>query len=262
VLLNLLWSLLSLPWLVLTVLLITLGWAQLTAGHGLLAVLLAGVGCAQVLLSPVSAALWAVAAGWSDDRATPVKAIFPAVKRYFGRGLAVWLVFSLVLFLLSINAHFYGAWLGAVPLLGALVRGLMLWAYLAVFLMSIYALPLLVQRDLPARRVIRDSALLVLDNLIYSISLAIAAGVVMALGLISGAGFFFLAVSLTAVIANTGLRQLLGKYRAAVERSGEAGGGGRPRTWKEVFAQQDRAPEEAEEETRGWKDLWKPWGDR
>lgn len=260
VLLNLLWTLMSLPWLALAVLLVALGWAQMIAGHGLFAVMLAGTGLLQVLLSPVSAALWAVTARWCDYRTAPVKTFFPALKRSFGRALAVWLVFSLAAFLLSINAYFYGAWLRAIPFLGALVSGLMVWAYLAVALMGVYALPLLVQRNLSVRGVIRNSFLLVLDNLFYSLVLALAVGVIVMLGLISGAGFFFLAVSLAAVIANTGLRELLRTYRTAENRPRKSD---RPRTWKEVFAQQDRAPkEDDEEETRGWRDLWKPWEDR
>jgi len=258
VLLNLLWTLLSLPWLALAILLLALGWGQMAAGHGLFAVMLAGTALLQVLLSPVSAALWAVTARWSDYQAAPVKTFFPDLKRYFGRALGVWLMFSLAVFLLSINAHFYGAWLASLPLLGALVSGLMIWAYLAVALMGMYALPLLVQRDLSVRRVVRDSFLLILDNLFYSLVLALAMGLVAVLGLASGAGFFFLAVSLTAVIGNTGLRELLRRYRADEEQPEVKR---RPRTWKEVVAEQDRAREETEEETRGWRDLWKPWED-
>ena len=258
VLLNLLWTLLSLPWLALALILAALGWSQMVAGHVLFALMLAGSGLLQALLSPVSAALWAVTARWCDYQPVPVKAFFPALRRYFGRALAMWLIFSAAAFLLSLNAYFYGTWLDAVPFLGALVSGLMIWAYLAVILTGMYALPLLAQGDLSIRRVVRESFLLVLDNPLYSLVLALIAGLVAMLGLISGAGFFFLAVSLTAVITNTGLRELLRSYRATEERPGEKD---RPRTWKEVYAQQDRAQQETEEETRSWRDLWKPWED-
>ena len=247
------------PWLALAVLFVALGWGQMVTGHGLFAFMLAGIGLLQVLLSPVSAALWAVTARWCDYQEVPVRAFFPALRSYFGRALAVWLVFSLVAFLLSINAYFYGAWLEAVPFLGALVSGLMIWAYLAVALMGMYALPLLVQRDSSVRRVLRNSFLLALDNLFYSLVLVLTVGLVVALGLVSGAGFFFLGVSLTAVIANTGLREMLRAYRTAGEPPGERR---KPRSWKEVYAEQDRAREGSEEETRGWRDLWKPWQER
>jgi uncharacterized membrane protein YesL len=259
VLLNLLWTLLSLPWLALTLALIALGWSQMVAGHGLFAVMLAGTGLLQILLSPVSAALWTVTARWSDYRAAPVRDFFPALGRYFGRALVVWLIFSSAAFLLSINVYFYGALLSSVPFIGALVGGLMVWAYLAVTLMGLYALPLLVQQDLSVRLVARDSFLLVLDNLLYSLVLVLAIGLVVVLGLVSGAGFFVLAVSLAAVIANTGLRELLRKYQAAGEDPREKR---KPRTWKEIYADRERAREDAEEETRGWRDLWKPWEDR
>jgi len=81
---------------------------------------------------------------------------------------------------------------------------------------------------------------------------------VLALGLVSVAGFFFLAVSLTAVIANTGLRELLRKYRAGTDQEEQR----KPRSWAEVHATEEQTRGTAGEETRGWRDLWKPWESR
>jgi uncharacterized membrane protein YesL len=257
-LLNLLWSLLSLPWLILAVLLLALGWGQMVIGHGLFGLMLAGVGLQQLLLSPVSAALWQVTAHWAHYRMAPVRDFFPALRRYFGRALALWLCFSLAAFLLSINVYFYGTWLGGVPFLGALVSGLMIWAYLAVALVGIYALALLVQMDLSVGKVLRNSFLLASDNVLYSLVLAFSVVVLLLIGLISVAGFFFLTVSLTAVVTNTGLRELLRKYQMPEEQEKEV----KPRTWREIRAAQEREQGQGEEETRGWRDLWKPWEDR
>jgi uncharacterized membrane protein YesL len=256
-LLNLLWSLLSLPWMALAVLLVALGWSQVVAGRGLFGLMLAGVGLQQLLLSPVSAALWQVTAYWAHYRTAPVKLFFPALRRYFGRAMALWLCFSLAAFLLSINVHFYDAWLVSVPLVRAVVIGLIAWAYLTVVLMEVYAQTLLVQRNFSIRSILRNSFLLVADNVWYSVALTLSAALVMLIGLISGAGFFFLAIGLMAVLTNTGLRELLRTYRSPEEPKEQ----GKPRTWAEVRAAQERAGER-EEETRGWRDLWRPWEDR
>jgi len=260
VLLNLLWSLLSLPWLVLALLLVALGWGQIAMGHGLFGLMLAGVGLLQCLLSPVSAALWQVAALWADYRTAPVKVFFPALRRHFGSALILWLCFSLTALLLSVNVYFYGAWLGGVPFLAALISGLMVWAYLAVALMGIYALALLAQQHNSVRSVLRNSFMLVLDNLFSSLVLALSVVIVLLFGLVSMAGFFFLAVSLTAVIANTWLRELLQQYR--IREEGKAERERKPRSWAEVHAARERTREAAGEETRGWRDLWKPWEER
>jgi uncharacterized membrane protein YesL len=256
-LLNLLWSLFSLPWLILALLLVALGWNQMRLGHGLFGLMLVGVGLQQLLLSPISAALWRVTADWAHYRMVPVKLFFPALRHHFIRALVLWLCLSLVVLLLSINVHFYGARLEALPFLRALVTGFMLWAYLAVVLMEVYVLSLLAQKDLTVRNVLRNSFLLVADNLGYSLVLAFLAALVMLLGLISGVGFFLLAVSLVAILTNTGLRELLRRYRPP-EDPGEQK---KPSTWAEVLAAQER-DQEREEEPRGWRDLWKPWEDR
>jgi hypothetical protein len=87
-----------------------------------------------------------------------------------------------------------------------------------------------------------------LDNFWYTLVLGLLMGVVMVAGLVSLAGMLFLAVSLVGVIANTGLREVLKQYRPQPQETG-SGSAGEGR----------RAGKPNEEETRGWRDLWKPW---
>jgi uncharacterized membrane protein YesL len=244
ILLNLLWTVCSIPWLALGALLITVGWGQFLLGRGLLGIMVTAAGIQQLLLSPVSAALWAVTAHWAHGRAAPVSAFFPALRRFFGRALVLWLGFTLVALLLGLNAYFYKNVLPDIPLLGAFVSGIMVWIYLFASLVQIYVLSFLVQEDGSLKRTVRRSLLVMFDNFLYTFVLGFLMSVVLAAGLVSLAGLLFLAVSLTGVIANTGLREVMKRYqpRAAQTAAGDAGG--------------DRR---AGEETRGWRDLWKPW---
>jgi uncharacterized membrane protein YesL len=248
ILLNLLWALFSLPWLMLAAWLVAFGWGRFLQGPGLLGLMVAAVGIQQLVHSPISAALWKVTAQWAHYRTATVRSFFPALRRYFSRSLGLWLCFTVSALLLSLNAHFYRNALRSVPFLGAFVAGLMVWAYLFLALVQIYALAFLVQEDLSVRNTLRRSLLAVLDNLRYTIVLSLSMTFVLLLGLISLAGLLFLAVSLLGIMANTGLREILKRYQKEPADS-------KPKTWAQVRQQQGRA----EEEPRGWRDLWKPW---
>jgi uncharacterized membrane protein YesL len=250
VLLNLLWSLLSLPWLAVAALMLMFGAGQLTAGRPLFGLMLATTGIEQLLISPISAGLWAVAAGWSDYRTATTRVFFASLRQLFLRSLGLWLLFTIAALVLAINAVFYHGLLGDVPILGAFAAALMGWAFLFICLLQVYALALLVRDRLPLKEILRRSALLVLDNIWYSVCLFLLISLILLIGLISVAGLLFLGVGLIAVIANTGLREILKKYQPQE-------GPERPKTWAQVR----EAEAGAEEEPRGWRDLWKPWAD-
>jgi len=248
IILNLFWSLLSLPWLGLTFLLLSLGWTQIAAGRALLGLMIAMVGVQQLMVSPVSAALWAVTARWAHYQGVAVKEFFPALKKFFGRTLGMWLVFSLSPLLLALNVAFYHRLPGKLAFLGAFAAGLMGWAYLFLCLVQVYALPLLVQEDLSIKKTLRRSTLVVLDNVWYSLFLALLVSAVLLVGIVSVAGLLFVSVSLAGVIANTGLREILKRYEPEKKEQ-------RPKTWAEIQEAQNKV----DEEPRGWRDLLKPW---
>jgi len=248
ILVNLFWSLLSLPWLGLTALLLTLSWTQLAAGRALVGLMLFMVGIQQLMVSPVSAALWAVTARWVHYGGASGKEFFRNFKKFFLRSLCLWLFFTLIAFLLVLNAAFYHHLPEKFSFLGAFAAGLMGWAYLFLCLVQVYALPLLVQEDLTVKSVLRRSALLVLDNIWYSLCLALMVFAVLMAGVVSVAGLLFLTVGLAGVLTNTGLREILRKYEPEKRRPGR-------RNWAEIRERQGKA----EEEPRGWRDLWKPW---
>ncbi|MCK4273044.1 hypothetical protein KAX22_10345 [bacterium] len=248
ILLNLFWSLLSLPWIAVAVLLLTVGWTQITAGRVLLGFMIALIGVQQLMVSPVSAALWSVTARWAHYQEAGAREFFPALRKLFGPSLGLWLFFSLAALLLALNVFFYEHLSGKLTFPGAVAAGLMVWVYLLLCLVQIYALAFLVREDLSIKEILRRSILVVLDNLWYSLCLALLVGIVLLVGVISIAGLLFVCVSLTGVIANTGLREVLSRYEP--ENKDE-----KPKTWAEIREAQNKMAEE----TRGWRDLWRPW---
>ncbi len=248
VLLNLLWSLLSLPWLCLSFFLLLVGWTQIVDGRLVMGLMVAATGVQQLLATPVSAAVWAVTARWSNYQQASVGDFFPALRRFLGRSLMLWSLLTLSALLLALNIAFYQHLPGRLDVLGAFAAGLMVWAYLLLSLVQMYALPLLVQEDLPLKKCLRRSVLLMLDNLWYSLCLGLMACSLLLVALVSVAGLLVIAVGLMGVLTNTGLRQILKRYQPQrTER--------KPRTWAEIR----EAEGQGEEETRGWWDLWKPW---
>ena len=248
ILLNLLWALLSLPWLGLALLLMTIGWDQIIAGRLLLGIWVAVVGVQQLMVSPVSAALWAVTARWAHYQGAAVREFFPALKKYFARSIGLWLLFTLGALLLALNASFYQRLPGKLAIPGAFASGLMGWAYLFLALLQVYTFPFLVLEDMSIRGSLRRSALVTLDNMGYSLSLLLLTGAILLIGVVSVAGLAFVCVALVGVLTNTGLRQILKKYEPRRERE-------KPKTWAEIREAQNKV----EEESRGWRDLFKPW---
>ena len=248
VLLNLLWSLFSVPWLALAALLLMAGAGQFTAGRPFFGLMLAIAGIEQLMISPISAGLWAVAARWSDYQVTATRDFFPFRRRHFFRSLGLWLLFTVGALVLAVNAVFYQGLLGDVPILGAFVAALMGWAFVFICLLQVYALALLVHDQLSLKKILHRSALLVLDNIWYSVCLFLLISLILLIGLVSVAGLLFFSVGLIAVIANTGLREILKKYQPMEKTE-------KPKTWAQVR----QAETSAEDELRGWRDLWKPW---
>jgi len=250
ILLNLLWSLCSIPWLALAALFLMAGAGQFTAGRPFFGLMLAIAGIEQLMISPISAGLWAVAAQWSDYQATATREFFPLLRQHFFRSLGLWLLFTVCVLVLAVNAVFYQGLLGGVPILAAFVAALMGWAFMFICLLQVYALALLIQDQLSLKKILRRSALLVLDNIWYSVCLFLLISLILLIGLVSVAGLLLFSVGLIAVIDNTGLREILKKYQPQEKTE-------RPRTWAQVR----QAETGAEEEPRGWRDLWRPWAD-
>ena len=164
-----------------------------------------------------------------------VKQLGGAFRRHFVPALRLALFDLVVAALLWFNVDFYshlGSW---ATLPGFLLAGLMIWVAGFWILMHAHLLPVLVGGERRFAHLLRKSALLTLDNLGYTIGVTVQALALLAISLLTGAGFLLVGGSLIAVLLSTGHRELLAKYAPP-------------------------APgEEDPAETRGLRDLFRPW---
>lgn len=158
----------------------------------------------------------------------------PLLKRV--TGLIVLLIF-LSLLLLA-NIYFYRSLLQQASGVGFTfifsgMLGLMLWLALFFLMFTFYVFPVLFQLSSDFKVTIKNSFFLMMDNLKVSFYLLFSWLIWLAAGLATGVIGVFLSLAVIAVITNTAVREVLAQYR----------------------------PEGLvdDEETRGVRDLLKPW---
>ncbi len=138
-------------------------------------------------------------------------------------GLVYFLVDVLIAALLVANVRFYFtstlgilgtpvSWLGkgvrVGHLLGLLwVSPLTLWG-----MMQLYAPALLIEQDIGVGQGLRRAAVLVLDNVLFSLGFAVVAVLLTGLLVVSGVGMFALFAGAMAVLTNNAVRVLLLRY--------------------------------------------------
>jgi uncharacterized membrane protein YesL len=177
-----------------------------------------------VFMGPATAAAWSVAA--AIVRRDPVSPrSFPAALRMqWLSGLLFFLVDGGIGWLLVANVQFYlGSTLGVLgrplPALGEGMRvghlvgflwlaPLVLWA-----LAQIYALPLLVADRRGVGAALRRAALLVVDNVWFTLALAVIVVGLSGLLILTGVGAFVLLPGLLAVLTTNATQTLLARYQ-------------------------------------------------
>ena len=133
------------------------------------------------------------------------------------------------------NVDFYSQFGGRATVPGMLLAATMVWVGAFVALMHVHVLSLIVHGERSLRAVLRKSALLVLDNPVFTVGIAVQALSVAVLCIVTGAGLVLALGSFLAVLLTTGHRELLKKY----------------------FPDSPEASEAAE--IRVFRDLVKPW---
>ena len=222
---NLLWSLLSLPWIGAAYMLLRFGFSL----GGLFlpgAVVLAGV---LLFGSPATVLLFIVCAFWARRDELNLRELLLTGRRFFWRATALGGSLIVATGLILVNMVFYqhlGGWLGA------LLSGLMIWLLLLAGIMALYLFPVLVTQEGSVWATLQQSLLLAVDNLKMSLALLLGTIFFLAVGLASGLGLFCGVVTAWALLMTMVLRALLPKY------TGEA------------------LPVEA---PRGLRDLIRPW---
>ena len=103
-----------------------------------------------------------------------INIFFKGIFKYFWKSIGLMLLNSSVFILLYFNIHIYLKYLTPeIPVLGLLLLGFVLWAGLLFCLMQIYMIPLLITRKISLFKIFYQSFLLVTDNVIFTIAVAI-----------------------------------------------------------------------------------------
>lgn len=133
------------------------------------------------------------------------------------------------------NTDFYGHLRGGLAVGGTALATLLIWSAAFLLLMHAHLHALVAGGERSLRRLLKKSALLVLDNPGFSVGITLQALVLAAVCLITGVGLPLILASLHATLLATGHRELLKKYFPDSPEAQEA------------------------QETRTLRDLWRPW---
>jgi uncharacterized membrane protein YesL len=182
--------------------------------------------------------LFSITAKIANHENITLKEYASPLRKYLKRVVSLIAVLVFLMLLLAANLYFYNAMLhqtsgAAMTFIFSGMQGLMLWLALFFIMFSFYIFPVLFQLDSDFRVTLKNSFFLMLDNLKVSFYLFFSWLFWMFVGVATGIVGFFLSLSVIAVIGNTAVREVLAQYQ--------------PKGL------------EADEETRGLRDLLKPW---
>ncbi len=231
--LNLLWFLASLPWF----LAIWSAGRLLISGFGAVGFVTAlEAGFAVIWLNPATLTTMFCATRWVRYQSVERADVWRFFIAQWVPGIALSTAAALALVALGANAAFYlrASWM---PRFAALfLAGVMLWAQIA-FLLAVFwfGLNRAAGDGAKLRKVVRDSIVLTFRYPARSVGLFISTVVLGAAVALTQVGLVFIAVSLAAVFAATGRRELL--RVANPERSEEnPNAPEEPRTFRDLFA--------------------------
>ena len=182
-LINLIWSLLNIPYLILAYGLWQIGFnfggVYLWAGV-LLAVDL-------VFHSPITLIIYSSAANWVRGHENKLSTSFAVLKKYFLRAQLLQFISLLGKLILVMNVSFYSQmsdWIGL------LLTGLMMWALFIFLIFSFQIYPLLVTQETTVINTIKFALMLSISHPIQTIWNFFVFVLYALLGLISGVGLF------------------------------------------------------------------------
>lgn len=192
-----------------------LGWIAFTLGW--------------VALGPTTLAAWAVGNRIARSSSARLRDFIDGLRRWLIPGLLFFLVEVFLTTLLVANVRFYfSSTLGVlghpIEALGKGIRvghlvalawlsPLTLWA-----LMQVYFPALIIEQGVGMGRALRRSALLVLDNIFFSLGLATIVIVLLGLLVLSGVGMIALFAGVLAVLTSNAVRELLSRYTTPTDQ--------------------------------------------
>jgi len=236
IVLNMLWLVLAAPWFFVSFVAFRLlvGWLG-SVGFitGCFATLVA------LWLNPASLTILAAATAWADYRSAKGGNLWAFFRARLVHGL--WLSFAgfLIATMLGVNAAVYLRLGGIWRWVGLMIAGIMLWAMLALAGVTFHlGLALARDRELRLREGIRRAVVLALTLPAQSLVLAGASVVLAVVLFFTGVGLPLMLFSLPAILAATGEREFLKRFRTYVPDQEEA---------------------DHLEEVRSFRDLLHPW---
>ncbi len=232
IVLNLLWFLVSLPWF-----LATWGVGRLLISRlgavGLVTALAAGFGA--IWLNPATLTTMFCATRWVRYQRVERGDVWRFFRSQFAAGIALPIAAALVLVVLGVNAAFYlrASWIPRFA--GLLLAGAMLWAQIASLLVLFwFGLNRASGDGARLREVVRDSIVLAFRYPARSAGLFISTVTLGAAMALTQVGLLLIAMSLAAIFAATGRRELLrGEKLERTEENPDAPE--EPRTFRDLF---------------------------
>ena len=151
-----------------------------------------------------------------DERDGSLGDFFWGIRQHAARAVAIGLLFVFAAASLSTSTWFYAQMLReSAPWLGYALSGVALWCLLFAGLMALLVMPALVQKKGGIFATLKLSALLVLDNPVFALGLAIQMLALTALCLAVFPLFIFLYGPLAAALTGSAYEMLARKYAAA-----------------------------------------------
>lgn len=185
---------------------------------------------------------------------------FRGMALYWGRAVGLGALFVAVAICLATSVWFYAAtFKNSVPWLGYGLSALAAWLLLFEGLMSLAALPALVQKKGSLRETLKLSALLVLDNPLFFVGLAVQVAAFTALALLVTPVLFFLYGGVVGVMVTSAYEMLSRKY-AAREQAVDSAHAAALRA-RGMSAARSGVPDDEDDDylNRGVRDLLFPW---
>ena len=185
-----------------------------------------------------------------ETRDGSIRAFITGMRQYAWRAVGVGTSLTMAALCLGTSMFFYAYTLQSwAPWLGYALSAIALWGLVFSLLCGMFAFPALVQKRAGVIPTLRLSALLVMDNPVFSLGLALQFAV---LGLISFVPPVLLCLSpAVAVVLASSAYEILSRKYAALEVHAKNGGSGKP-----VIDFNDAGDDYL---SRGLRDLLFPW---
>jgi len=226
---------------------------------------LAAAGLFLIFAVPMPAAgLLSFLADISDDSEPAFRDIFAGLRRHYARLASLTAVFVLAFEVLAANFLFYmtsGAVPPALKIPAAVAAGLCLWAGIFLCAMMLYAYPLAVHQGVGLKKILKRSALLVLDNLGATVYAIVMAAGILGLGLLTrGVTIFLFNLVLWASLSNSLYVNVMEKYELREAQKAATGEreGPRPASWKQL-KHEEFIEDRHKRYKRTLREILKPW---